>query len=239
MWLARTTFNWDILQIGIKVGSRLYEYSINWTDYLKVALGFKSPHWKLVNRSLVSGRVYLQKHELARLMAEALRERLLSRLSAPPSIEPPLIIKDFVEKARSLVKARPLTPRPLEPSLMESSSESAYPPCIRSLLEDALAGKQLPHMARFTLASFLLSIGKSVEEVVDVFRRLPDFDEKKTAYHVRHIAGEIGSKTKYAPPSCETLRTFNLCNPIDPLCQRVKHPLSFLKIKSKSMIKRQ
>ncbi|PCN49992.1 hypothetical protein B6U99_06895, partial [Candidatus Geothermarchaeota archaeon ex4572_27] len=104
--IARGTFNWDVDRAGVKVGPRAYEYSMSWLDYLKVAMGFKSPHWKLVNRPLANGRVYLQRHELARMVAEALRGRLLSRLSSPPSMEPPQPIREAVERLRSLASAR-------------------------------------------------------------------------------------------------------------------------------------
>ncbi len=228
--LASGTFNWDVKRARLNVGYRIYEFSVRWEDYLKVALGFKSPHWKLINRVLVSGRVYLQRHELARMMAEAIRERLLEKASAAPQLsEPPQPVREGVERILELAKTRvSKKPLPIVEAAVKSSEE-AYPPCIKTLLEEAQAGKQLPHMARFTLASFMLSIGKSIEEVIEVFRRLPDFDERKTLYHVKHIAGEIGAKTRYTPPNCETLRTFNLCVAPDSLCQRIKHPLSYYK----------
>jgi len=230
-YLATHCFNWRVERVYVELGFRSYEFSILWRDYLSVAMGFKSPYWKLVNRVLSRGQVYLQRHELARLMAEALRERLLQRFSIPLSLSPAEPVKDALKEVVELGRLR-VVRSTASAELPLCGGEEAYPPCIKSLMDDALAGRQLPHMARFTLASFMLSIGKGVEEVIDLFRRLPDFDEKRTSYHVRHIAGEIGSKTKYTPPSCDTMRTFNLCSSPDELCNRVKHPLTYYKIKT-------
>ncbi len=123
-------------------------------------------------------------------------------------------------------------------SIQGEYEPSAFPPCIAKLLREAEEGKNLPHMARFTLASFMISIGKKPEEIIDIFRRLPDFDEHKTMYHLRHIAGQIGSRIKYVPPSCATLRTFNLCPSGDELCLKIKHPLAYYNYKLKLMRKR-
>ena len=228
-FLAQHCFKWLVVRSHADLGFRSYEFTLWWRDYLSVSMGFKSPHWKLVNRALSAGMVYLQRHELARLMAEALRERLLHRLSTPPSVELAGELKAALAHILELSKRK--APRQALDEV-EGMGEAAYPPCIKALVEDAMAGRQLPHMARFTLASFMLSIGKSIEEVVNLFRSLPDFDEKRTTYHVRHIAGEIGSRTKYTPPSCDTLRTFNLCTSPDHLCQRIRHPLTYYKLRS-------
>jgi DNA primase large subunit len=229
-YIAHDCFDWAVERVSLDIGPRSYGLALRWRDFLSVSMGFKSHHWKLVNRTLSAGLVYLQRHELARLMAEALRERLLSRLSTAPTVELREGLKASLREVLELSKRRAASSVGLGPP--KEGGESAYPPCIKALLEDASAGRQLPHMARFTLASFMLNVGKTVEEVVDLFRRLPDFDEKRTTYHVRHVAGEIGSRTKYTPPRCETLRTFNLCPSPDRLCQRVKHPLAYYRLRS-------
>ncbi|MEM4699355.1 MAG: DNA primase large subunit PriL [Candidatus Nezhaarchaeales archaeon] len=233
VYIARRCFNWKVDKIFTMLGSRSYDFSIAWNDYLSVSMSLKSPHWKLVNRVLLMGQVYLQKHELARLLSEALRQRLLCRMLATDIVN--IQLTSAVEGAlRRILEVNKLRTQksPALPEVPITGGEECYPPCIKSLIADALVGKNLPHMARFTLASFLINLGKSVDEVVDLFRNLPDFDEKRTYYHVKHIAGEIGSKTRYVPPSCESLRTFNLCSLPDDICKYVKHPLAYFRLRA-------
>lgn len=232
-YVARCCFDWKVDRIFTVLGSRSYDFSIAWNDFLSVSMSFKSPHWKLVNRILSMGQVYLQKHELARLMSEALKQRLLRRMltTDTTNIQPTAAVEEALRRVLEVSKLR-AHKAPALPEAPLTGGEECYPPCIKSLIADALAGRGLPHMARFTLASFLINLGKSVDEVVDLFRNLPDFDEKRTYYHVKHIAGEIGSRTKYVPPSCESLRTFNLCHYPDDICKYVKHPLAYFKVKA-------
>jgi len=74
-----------------------------------------------------------------------------------------------------------------------------------------------------------------VGDVVNVFGNLSDYDEKMTRYQVEHIAGRRGTRTKYMPPNCNTLRTHGLCAGMDELCKTVRHPLSYYKVKTRKL----
>jgi hypothetical protein len=106
------------------------------------------------------------------------------------------------------------------------ATEDCFPRCMRKILSDLNAGVNVPHCARFTVASFLLSVGFSVDDIVEVFRNAPDFDLKRTRYQVEHIAGIRGGGTKYACPNCETIKSWGLC---DWNCG-VSHPLQFYRM---------
>ena len=41
-----------------------------------------------------------------------------------------------------------------------------YPPCIKHALEEMNNGENLPHSARLLLATYMLTIGKSVDYVI-------------------------------------------------------------------------
>jgi len=71
------------------------------------------------------------------------------------------------------------------------------------------------------------------EKVIDLFKSFSDFNERMTRYQVEHIAGERGSRTRYIPPKCGTLKTHGVCINPDELCKRVHHPLAYYRIKSK------
>jgi DNA primase large subunit len=86
--------------------------------------------------------------------------------------------------------------------------------------------ENLPHSARFMLATYMLSSGKSVEEIVLLFQNAPDFNEKITRYQVEHLAGKKGSHTKYSVPACSKLINENLCYAtID--CKGITNPIQF------------
>jgi len=55
---------------------------------------------------------------------------------------------------------------------------------MRILINDLKSGKKLTHIGRFALVSYLHSIGWDVEDVINIFRSLPDFKEDITRYQV-------------------------------------------------------
>jgi DNA primase large subunit len=96
------------------------------------------------------------------------------------------------------------------------------------LYEAATHGRHLGHVGRFTLTSFLVTIGMPTEKVAEVFKTFSDYNARLTLYQVEHIAGSKGSGTKYTPPSCSTLQTHGVCTNSDELCHyHVHHPLNY------------
>ena len=91
-------------------------------------------------------------------------------------------------------------------------------------------------MERFALTSFLVNVGMPLESMVDLYVSVTDFDESMTRYQIEHIAGQRGNKTRYTPPLCDTLRTHGICRDRDDICERVKHPLSYYRIKAKRIV---
>jgi len=101
-----------------------------------------------------------------------------------------------------------------------------HPPCIKHAIEELERGENLPHSGRFMLGSFLLSKGQSVEQIAPLFKNAPDYNERVTLYQLNHLAGTSGSGTKYTCPSCEKLKTQDLCFAI-PECDNIINPLQF------------
>lgn len=226
-YLCESNFDWRVRFVDVGL------FEIYFVDYLKTAPLFHAPSWKLVNRLVFNGWVRIRKHELARLTAEAVRVRIVEKLILPkPPIAVPPEIMSVIDDIRRLFESRRKIIR-AEEEHAGPVVEEAFPPCIRAILSDLLKGSTISHMARFALTAFLLNVGKSVDEVVELFSSSADFSQSITRYQVEHIAGLRGSHIKYSPPSCSTLRTFGLCIAGDPLCNRVKHPLTYYKIKIK------
>lgn len=89
-------------------------------------------------------------------------------------------------------------------------------------------GEEVSHFENFAVASYLLNKGRSIEEVLELFKNRSDFNEKIARYQVEHIAGLRGSKTKYRPPSCEKFRVLGLCVDSGKHCPKwIKNPLQY------------
>ena len=127
----------------------------------------------------------------------------------------------YVDKLKQLAKK-------FEVKTVESKE---FPPCIKHAIEVLEKGENLPHSGRFMLATFLLNKGQTVEQIAPLFKNAPDYNEKITLYQLNHLAGTSGSGTKYSCPSCEKLKSQNLCFAI-PECDNIINPLQFGKKKT-------
>lgn len=221
-------FGWRIKLSSVRIGLEKFDFSLNFIDYLRNATSFHGRDWKLVNRLVMRGEVYLLKQDVARLLQEEIRRHIESRMD--PKVRS-LLPNEIIERIDSLRKS--YAEKISEGSfIIEDLSSSDVkveflPPCIRDLYEAALSGRHISHVGRFTLTAFLINIGVDPEAIINLFRRSADFNERMTRYQIEHIAGQRGSMTKYTPPKCDTLQTYGLCPGMDDLCKKVKHPLTY------------
>ena len=123
--------------------------------------------------------------------------------------------QEYVDKLRILAKK-------FEVKVVESSE---YPPCIKHAIEVLEKGENLSHSGRFMLATFLLARGQQVEQIAPLFKNAPDYNEKVTLYQLNHLSGK-NSTTQYACPSCEKLKSQDLCFAI-PECDNIINPIQF------------
>lgn len=204
-----------------------YDLKLHFVDYLKNAQAFHEAGWKLVNRTILGGMVYLTIQESARLLQEEVRRHVEAKLKTDVRSVLPPNIAQLVENLRRIRESRFRNVKVDTFKIPKESVVEAYPPCIRRLYEIAASGGHLSHAGRFALTSFLLNTGMQPDKIVDLFRSSPDFNERMTRYQVEHIAGLRGSRTRYTPYACNTLKTHGLCPGGDDICQNVRHPLTY------------
>lgn len=184
------------------------------------------PKWKLVNRALDRGWVPVTPFELARLLQENVKKRIEESASQELASIPDEIQKDIEElKAEFFEKV----PEIDENDTKIKAQESDYPPCVTYLLGRATKGEHLSHTERFTLVTYLLHQGISIDSIVLFFSNVSDFKESKTRYQVENLAGKTGGRIKgYTTYNCSTLQTHGVCkNPVDPICRTIRNPLSY------------
>jgi DNA primase large subunit len=230
--IASTTFTWKVKRLDIKLGRRFYDFALSLPDFLHNSIHLREPRWNLPNRVLDHGFVYVTRDEAARLMEEEVRMKILERSGRRPD-EVPRLFESRVDRAKGLIVKWLGAPTKYE--LPKVPLPEAMPPCVRHLIDSLDEGKNVQHMGRFTLASFLLNIGTGEEDVVKLFKPATDFSERMTRYQVEHIGGKRGGRTKYTCPMCTTLKTHGVCYKPDEICETIRNPLTYYKAKSRTL----
>jgi len=186
------------------------------SDYLKHSINFHEREWKLINRHVENGQVFLSPHETVRLIRKELGTYINSKII---NAKTPTMIPGFENSVNKLVSLS-------KKFATYTVSTGEYPPCVKHAIEILEKGENLPHSGRFMLATFLLSKGQTVQQVAPLFKNAPDYNERVTLYQLNHLAGTSGSGTQYSCPSCEKLKTQSLCFPV-PECDNIINPLQF------------
>jgi DNA primase large subunit len=208
----------ELFKIDIDVDSTSSICKLSVPDYLQRASKMNEQEWKLINRAVNDGYVYLDTDEAVRLIRNELSNLIYTRIKNMKVYQVPLLIKSKAEELRKKYSGRYVYRNQFK--ILE------YPPCIKHAMEIINKGENLPHSARFMLATYMLAIGKTEEDVIEIFKNSPDYNEKITRYQVGHLAGKKGSHIKYSVPSCDRLRSEDLCFAVKE-CANLVNPIQF------------
>ncbi len=229
--LGQTTFQWNVKKIrekkGIGLRGSVLKYAVSLRDFLEISPSFHAPEWKLINQVLERGDVQISKQKFARLLEECVKVKLLRA-----KVQKSKVAEEFPDSFEHLKKFWGMYQSKYRPDDFGKATPDAFPPCINHIFDEVKKGVGVAHVARFTLASFLLNLNWDTTEIIDLFGSAPDFRRDFAKYQVEHIAGE-GHGTKYTPPGCDYLVTNQLCY-ADEYCKRwrVKHPLTYYRKKA-------
>ena len=198
------------------------DFNIHFTDYIKLASSMKDLKWKLVNRKLDHGNVRIKKEEFARLLQEAVRARIQNSLPIDVPDDICVLCGPYLDEIKVILDERKTE---FGAGDFEAVESELFPPCIAHAIANTMAGVNLAHSMRFAMTSFLLTVGMTVDDIINMFNISPDFDVEKTRYQIEHISGSSG--TTYKPPACATMKTYGNCYGEDELCKRINHPLGY------------
>lgn len=181
-------------EFGITTSMSGAKLEIDLPTYLKYST--RNPHYRLINRRLISGRVEITYDEKKRLIEDAVKKRVEV---IPLVKDPPDIIKAAGKK---LIDELPKT----ESKIIVNVKEGDHPPCVMKLLDEMKKHQNLPHQARLFITSYMIAVGMNDDEINTLFSMLPDYSEKITRYQVGHIR-----RKGYNVASCATTMTYGLC----------------------------
>jgi len=218
--MFRNILKINVILVTSKIGFSKLNYKISIMDYLRRATHFHEIEWKLINRMVDEGYVYLKSSELIRLIRQEIENKIRDKLK---EMVIPKLPNNFIKTIQELSS---ISPPPPKLSDMMKITPDKYPPCVTTALDMLKKGENLPHYGRFLLTTYLVNIGGSVEEIMSLYSRSPDFNERITKYQVEHIAGLRGGRVKYTCPSCRTLVTHSFCFKTKE-CNEIRNPLQF------------
>ncbi len=209
-----------IARVGTMIIYRSYEFSISFVEYVRVAYRLiGDPAWRPTNLPVLKGRIYMDKQRSVRLIKEAIMDYIIAQVM---KLDVELVndtlsryvntLEEFLSKyRRQRINQKGKMKLHQDVSGDAVIERSAFPPCMTELVAKLENGEHLSHHERFAIATFMLRIGASIDDVVDLFRNLPDFNERVTRYQVEHLAGLRGSMKKYYTYSCEKMKTLGIC----------------------------
>jgi DNA primase large subunit len=203
-----------------------FEYRMHFSKYLQLIRELSGPEWRLVNRMLTKGYVYLTEAEAVRLFRQRAYQ-MLSSVENVPKVKIKNLPPKLQEAAEDIVKELVKLRSSYEP--VTAPAPGDWPPCMEAIRARVA---EASHKELFTLTAFMINKGHSKEEILALLAERPDFNEKIARYQVEHIAGLRGSRTRYKPPSCQTMRSLGLCVEDGKYCPRwIQNPLQYKKPK--------
>ncbi len=228
--LEDTGYSRLCIALADELGIQITRDQMPLADYVELVSPLHEDRFRLVNRRLTKGFVEIKKEERYELLRE--RTRLIIRQDLPHKV-PSSVCEKLAPYVASIKKVYQ------EQMLQQFGAidESAFPPCMQALVLALTAGTNLTHAGRFSLTTFIHTIGMDVTGIARMYARSPDFDPEKTMYQVEHITGRGGSGTEYTAPACPAMKTTGLCVNRDKLCENVNHPLNYYRQKKQYLLK--
>ncbi len=217
---------------GIETGIENNLFKIPFSFFINNNKKLSGYKYRLIYQRIKNGIIYLDREQLVHILREDFVSKIndvYEKLDYNKSQE---IFSEFKERIE-IIKKIYLEARAKNTVKLGDVDFNLFPPCIRTYITQMKDGQNLAHLARFTLVSFLHEAGMNNDDMIALFRTVPDFREDLTTYQVKHITGII-SGTEYSPPKCVTLQSNHLCyKDDDQLCAKIKHPMAYYTAKKR------
>ncbi|WP_457611841.1 hypothetical protein [Methanocaldococcus sp.] len=251
----------NIIKDNFKVNDKISVW-----EFIKVAGKSKNNDLSLERVEVDKGFVNIKeikdlyKYELARIKIKELIEKA-KKVELPESEE----INEILEFINDLLKNSYKFLEGVKAERVNNIPIDWHPPCIRGILNDILSGGSPSHYARRSFVVYWFAskfnpnlrplnkegnlvnlsakdiaseeeIEKFIDEMIEIFKNVEDFDEEKTRYYIMHNIGYKVGHQRFT--HCEYCKNWKddkgkglaqYCNP-DDICRKkfVIHPLDYL-----------
>jgi len=216
-------------ELGVDLRREDGAFRLHFADFLRHTSTMRETPWKLINQRLNRGYISLRREKAIRILRNAIQRRIEEGLPLPVNDAILEAFRTDLREIRTLLDAKKAT---FKAEDIGKVSIMRFPPCMYNLLAQIQNHENVPHMGRFAIVSFLHHIGMGNEDIFRVFGDVPDFAVDVTKYQIDHITGAT-SATEYTPPECATMKSYGLCPGPDRVCLRIRHPLSYYRIKGR------
>ncbi len=174
---------------------------------------------KLINKSVDGGRVFLGVNDFARFLSEKTYKKIYDSLPIPKEAIP----KKYQALARSidsqLIK---IEKKNFDLRLTGKVNPDFFPPCMKTIYAQQLAGEGLSYYARLSLGAFLYQAGMSKVDLLSLFSKSPDFKKHIAEYHINRIF-----EKELSAPGCRKIKDYGLrVKECDKECTN-KHPMQY------------
>ena len=142
--------------------------------------------------------------------------------------EAEIVKQDYEERIKEFKQTRKFDIN----ELLEAIPEEYFPPCIKLILAGLKDGKK---RSLFILTNFLTSVGWDLEKIEERLKLWNEVNDPamKEGLIKNHIRYNKNNKKKVLPPNCNNEAYYGnigVCKP-DALCQKIKNPVQYAKIK--------
>lgn len=192
-----------------------------------LSVEFRDEKMKLVNRRVQKGKVILSEDEFARFLSQLVFQKTYSSLPLDTKGIPQALRQSAKELLEELEKPAFRKKGFAGMQLHGKLDPDSFPPCISDIYGRLMKHYRLSYMQRFDLATFLVGIGMGADQVIELFRNIPDFNQKLTTYHINRILGK-GSSKRISCPGCSKVKEQGLCLRTYE-CSGIFTPISFYK----------
>lgn len=216
-------------ELGMDLRREHGAFRLHFTDFLRYTNTMRDAPWKLINQRVGRGYVYLRRDKALRVLRNGIQRHIEQGLPLPVNDDIVSAFRPDIREIRGILEAKKAT---FKAEDIGKVRITRFPPCMYNLLAQIQNHENVPHMGRFAIVAFLHHIGLSNEEIYRVFGDVPDFAADVTKYQIDHITG-TSSPTEYTPPECATMKSYGICPGPDRLCLKIKHPLSYYRIKGR------
>ena len=186
-------------------------------EYLNIY--FVDNETKLVNKNVEKGKVYLTVNDFARFLSEKAYKKTFDSLPIPKEAIP----KKYYSLARSIdSQLVTIEKKNFDLRLSGKVNPDFFPPCMKTVYAQQLAGEALSYYARLALAGFLYQVGMTKNDMLILFSKSPDYKKHIAEYHINRVY-----EKELSAPGCRKIKDYGLrVKECDKECT-VKHPMQY------------